>query len=668
MNGKGIIELYLIGNLIGYTAGTLITLLLLALTLRAVKFPGTPIVNILLATCAFFWNLFGLIHAYGYMIGLSPETRIMQLAKTLQLTAASLWPITMIIIWRQFAAHPNKHIYSRCLQSLAMITGTILTIMIWVRFAMGIDLHAISWLKEMVVYNGVILTLCAIIELKGRYTSRVVWISSFTTLIALLSTTLSITLIIQLKLNQYLATSLSILSTQSTLLIVLGSFFLFARFRYSDQVIKYSLRILLVGITAIIIIFLVNISLTPPVNKLTAFPSTSDKFYLGIRLTFLLACFAIFDQAIRKFVDRKIFRAPDYKEALQVLNNELTSSKLDSDIARKVQDKCKNVLEVDDVTSVKYEELPDSLRTIELHSLEIVEINRCHQHYKTLSLSNVELFVPIVSRGNIIAVLAVSPGPARRGLVTHEINFLRSVATLYGNRIESLHFERETLAQQQREAMMQQQIVEAELRALRAQINPHFLFNALNSLANLIVINPVQAEAMTLRLAEIFRYVLMHSSRSMTSIREEIEFLRTYLHIEEARFGDRLRVDIDIDNNTSSELIPSLILQPIVENALKHGLAPKPGNGHLRISAMMDSEYINLQVEDDGIGLANNVFNKQIGTQFPQKENSGVGLKNIAERLRTLYGEKSNIDIKSRESGGVKVTVSIPRLSVPEVA
>jgi CheY-like chemotaxis protein len=137
-----------------------------------------------------------------------------------------------------------------------------------------------------------------------------------------------------------------------------------------------------------------------------------------------------------------------------------------------------------------------------------------------------------------------------------------------------------------------QQVTEAELRALRAQINPHFLFNSLNTVADLIVRDPVRAETMTLRLASVFRHVLAHSSRPLTTVRDEIEFLRAYLYIEEARFGDRLRVEIAVDEAAAGEAVPSLILQPLVENALKHGLGPKPGPGHLSIAVTAEGELL----------------------------------------------------------------------------
>ena len=203
-----------------------------------------------------------------------------------------------------------------------------------------------------------------------------------------------------------------------------------------------------------------------------------------------------------------------------------------------------------------------------------------------LPVANAEVLIPVTSAGRITHVLVLSPGPSRPGLVSHDLNFLRAVAAQFGNRLDTLHREREAIERQSREALLLQQVAEAELRALRAQINPHFLFNSLNTIADLIVRDPVRAEAMTLRLASVFRHVLAHSSRSMTTIREEMEFLRTYLYIEEARFGDRLRVNFDVAPEAAGQSIPSLILQPLVENAMKHGLGPKPGPGqHLDLGA-----------------------------------------------------------------------------------
>jgi two-component system LytT family sensor kinase len=212
---------------------------------------------------------------------------------------------------------------------------------------------------------------------------------------------------------------------------------------------------------------------------------------------------------------------------------------------------------------------------------------------------------------------------------------------------------REAVERQSREALLLQQVTEAELRALRAQINPHFLFNSLNTIADLIVRDPSRAEAMTVRLAGVFRHVLAHAARPLTSIADEMEFLRTYLYIEEARFGDRLRVTFDVERAIAAEHIPSLILQPLVENALKHGLGPKPGPGHLWISAHSQGPQLRFRVEDDGIGP---------GTGEPR----GLGLTNVAERLATLYQDRAGVTLEPREGGGSRATVWIPRQEVAE--
>ena len=186
---------------------------------------------------------------------------------------------------------------------------------------------------------------------------------------------------------------------------------------------------------------------------------------------------------------------------------------------------------------------------------------------------------------------------------------------------------------------------------MRAQINPHFLFNSLNTIADLIVTDPVKAESMTVLLAKVFRHVLLYSDRQMTAVSEEIEFLKTYLRIEEVRFGPRLSVRMDVDPSVSSARVPSLILQPVVENAIKHGLAPKVGSGHLHIRAGRDGGFIKLEVEDDGVGFPE---------LAPETTRRGVGLKIIAERLKTLYQAGASLEFESASALGSRVTILIP--------
>lgn len=216
----------------------------------------------------------------------------------------------------------------------------------------------------------------------------------------------------------------------------------------------------------------------------------------------------------------------------------------------------------------------------------------------------------------------------------------------------AIDYHRESSERQRRAAELERLLTEAQLTALRAQLHPHFLFNALNTIADLIVTNPSQAEAMTLRLSKVFRHVLARSSQPLTSIREEMAFLRTYLDIEEARFGTRLQVHIDVAADVAQEPIPSLILQPLVENALKHGLAPKPGQGHLWITARAQGRHVCVHVEDDGIGLT---------AEGPRGDSMGVGLNNIAQRLSTFYQGRARVALEPRQPGGTRVTLLVPR-------
>jgi len=267
---------------------------------------------------------------------------------------------------------------------------------------------------------------------------------------------------------------------------------------------------------------------------------------------------------------------------------------------------------------------------------------------------DVDVLVPIRVHGEIAHVMAVAPGRFRRSLVNSEIDFLENAAGQIGSRLEALAHEIEKMERQSREATLRELAAQAELKALRAQINPHFLFNSLNTIADLIVTDPDKAETMTVLLAKVFRHVLMHSDQQFSRVAEEMDFLRTYLGIEQVRFGSRLRVSMDVDQAVSEASIPSLILQPVVENAIKHGLAPKVGEGHIAITAAIEGEFVRLEVEDDGVGV------QATQTATPPAGN-GLGLRIIAERLRTLYNGRASLAVQPAESMGSRVTILIPR-------
>ena len=208
------------------------------------------------------------------------------------------------------------------------------------------------------------------------------------------------------------------------------------------------------------------------------------------------------------------------------------------------------------------------------------------------------------------------------------------------------------LSLQHRERELTELAATAQLAALRAQINPHFLFNSLNSIAQLIRVDPDKAEACVERLADMFRYILRRAEKEFVPLADELEMAKAYLEIERARFGDRLRVEARIDQRSLHQLIPNLILQPLVENAVKHGLSRKLGTGTVRIDATVSDGCLNLAVGDDGLGMAT-----------PALEGvyeRGLGLRNLRDRLERLYGPAHLPEIRSVPGGGTEVRLRLP--------
>ena len=512
-----------------------------------------------------------------------------------QYTAAAAWPITVLSLWSPLATLHWQRIGCRSLQALAVITCTLIVIPLWYGVLTGVN-SSLLFLKESTPYNGAILLTLGIALFRERLISPAMRLPSLAMLVGAFGAMTAVLIQQVLPFDRVVSDLLRVVSEQITLLIVLGAFFLFARFRFSDLFIRHSLKVLLAALTALVLT-LVHYSLSFfRFEARVPFPVAARACLETLTAVPMLVLFTFVDRHIGECVNRWIFRAPDYRALLRELSEKLAQLRSEAEIADAVETAARQSLELKAAQVVTLENLsktslptsnwphshgpePDWLNAV--NDGELVELDRQHRYHAGHTQDEVELLVPVRSEGRVTHMLAISPGSARRGLVTHEVNYLRSVAAQVGQRLDAVHMEERLIVARSREAVLQQQVTEAELRALRAQVNPHFLFNSLNSIANLVVTNPEQAETMTLRLARVFRHVLANSARPLISLHEEIDFLETYLQIEEARFGSRLQVKIAVDPAVAMEQIPSLILQPIVENALKHGLGPKPGLGHL---------------------------------------------------------------------------------------
>jgi two-component system LytT family sensor kinase len=192
---------------------------------------------------------------------------------------------------------------------------------------------------------------------------------------------------------------------------------------------------------------------------------------------------------------------------------------------------------------------------------------------------------------------------------------------------------------------------EARLAALTSQINPHFLFNTLNSVSALIRTNPEQARNVVYKLSSILRR-LLRKTENLTLLRDELSFIDNYMAIELVRFGDQLKYVQDIEPDTLDRVVPSMMLQPIIENSIRHGLSSKVDGGMIRVRSRWSGEKLHILVEDDGVGIPE----ANLATLFEQ----GIGISNVNERLKVLFGDEYRMWVESKPGEGTRTGIEIP--------
>lgn len=201
-------------------------------------------------------------------------------------------------------------------------------------------------------------------------------------------------------------------------------------------------------------------------------------------------------------------------------------------------------------------------------------------------------------------------------------------------------------------------LLEARMDALQSQINPHFLFNTLNSISSLVRFDPDRARELILKLSKILRR-LLGKHDEFVQLRDEIEFVDDYLEIEVARFGrDKLRFYKHLDPDTLDVVVPSILLQPLIENSIKHGLAPKVDGGSITIRSRLQEGKLVIQVEDDGVGMS---APPAVAAQT-MASGRGIGMMNVAERLHVLFGDEGRMIVQSRDGHGTLVMLELPVL------
>lgn len=255
------------------------------------------------------------------------------------------------------------------------------------------------------------------------------------------------------------------------------------------------------------------------------------------------------------------------------------------------------------------------------------------------------VIVPLKNRDEVIGTLKLYQTEDGE-LPPYVVRFAIGIAQLLSLQIELAEFDHQ-----------RQLLTKAKLDALHAQINPHFFFNTLNTIIMYSRTNPERARRLLIRLADFFRHTFKRKNQYQT-LREELEYINTYLVLERARFGNKLKIIEDIDYKLLDINIPFLSLQPLIENAIKHGITTKVGEGAVKISVHKKGDEIVISISDDGTGIPAGKLDLVLQPGYGS--GNGVGLSNVHERLISIYGEDSGLKISSIIGKGTTVYFSIP--------
>lgn len=233
------------------------------------------------------------------------------------------------------------------------------------------------------------------------------------------------------------------------------------------------------------------------------------------------------------------------------------------------------------------------------------------------------------------------------------VNFHFSIAIYWG--VVAIHqailYYRKYRERELKTSQLEARLAQSRLQVLKMQLHPHFLFNTLNAISELVHRDPDRADRMLTDLSDLLRMSFENLEVQEIPLKQELEFLRKYLEIEETRFHDRLKVRMDIAPDTLDASVPNMILQPLVENAIKHGISPKADGGHIDIGATRENGHLEITVTDDGVGVTSRDL---------KKIQEGVGLSNTRRRLKHLYGPGHRFELVPQGEHGVSVKLDIP--------
>jgi two-component system LytT family sensor kinase len=407
-------------------------------------------------------------------------------------------------------------------------------------------------------------------------------------------------------------------------------------FALADLFLKRALALLLLVVTAFVAIAMFSLGSS-------AFErfALADPRQVGALVTLWVATALVYPtlrRATAWFVDSVVLRRPDYRSLRASAARRVQTHDA---VAPLMAEVCELLAPALSARSVRWYDLPAAVEQTAGGNLLIVG----------------EPSVAIVPTAELPRyAVEISQLTGGRRLLSDDLSMLEAVAVIVARRIDAIRVTKERHDREMREQEVAKLASEAELRALRAQINPHFLFNALTTIGYLIQTAPSRALDTLMKLTALLRGVL-RSEGEFTTLGRELEIVESYLDIERARFEDRLQVEIDVPPSLRSLRIPPLVLQPLVENAIKHGIGRLAAGGAVRVAARLEPDSdgtmrLSLTVGDTGAGSTRSEFERQ--------REAGVGLRNVEKRLASQYGPAAALTFETAPGGGTSVTLRIP--------
>ena len=412
-----------------------------------------------------------------------------------------------------------------------------------------------------------------------------------------------------------------LIAHQSSIPLALAILYQNFRFAFADLFLKRAISLVLIAAVA----FGLYVGVAAPILRYHETHDRNDVFAISVILTLWIATALIYPllhRAAEWLVDRVILQRADY-----------------ADLQKRIADEVQSLETVDDVLDAVSKRVAEAMTAGTHRWIEVKD-------GVTYAANPAAFTVPTAESPSYRVTLGDLAGGRR--LLSDEANLLSALGFVAARRIDSIRVMHERCEREFREQEYSKLATEAELKALRSQINPHFLFNALTTVGYLIESSPKKAVETLMHLTKLLRAVL-RSTGEFSTLGDEIKLIEDYLDIERARFEERLVVRIDVPEDLRSIQIPALVLQPLAENAIKHGISANKAGGELQISAQRAGSVLKLSVR-----------NTPATHKLRVVTSNGVGLQNIRDRLRSYFGPKATVTLDLGADGWTTAEVNIP--------